>query len=59
MTLEVKAYCQENNIPLLGEIPFDEVFIQANLDNEALTEIEGGEAAVGLLANIWQEIIKQ
>jgi len=59
MTKEVKDYCQENNIPLLGEIPFDEVFIQANLDNEVLTEIEGSEAVVGLLANIWQEIIKQ
>ena len=38
MTQQVKDYCKENGIPLIGEIPFDTLFVEAQLAGKSLPE---------------------
>lgn len=38
MTLQVKDYCKENEIPFVGEIPFDALFVEAQLAGQTIIE---------------------
>lgn len=38
MTEQIKDYCKENGIPLIGEIPFDVLFMEAQLASKSLIE---------------------
>jgi MinD superfamily P-loop ATPase len=57
MTKKVKDYCSVNSIPMLGEIPFDTVFMQAQVKGVLLAEMDGSEAAMKILRSVWKEIL--
>jgi MinD superfamily P-loop ATPase len=56
MTAKVKAYCKENGIPLIGEIPFDALFMEAQLDGKPLAEYAPDSQSAALLKQSFEAI---
>lgn len=54
---DIKAYCQTQQLPLIGEVPHDQVFTEAMIQGQTVTEFqpEGAGAAV---AAIWNNLLK-
>jgi MinD superfamily P-loop ATPase len=48
ITQQLREYCWRQNIPLLAELPFDEVVMQANARQRPLVEVDSGPVAQGL-----------
>lgn len=48
ITAELREYCRRQNIPLLAELPFDDVVVQANARQQPLVEVDSGPVAQGL-----------
>lgn len=48
LTAQLREYCRRQNIPLLAELPFDEVVVQANARQRPLVEVDSGPVAQGL-----------
>ena len=56
MTTKVKTYCKENGIPLIGEIPFDALFMEAQLDGKPLAEFAPNSESAALLKQSFEAI---
>jgi MinD superfamily P-loop ATPase len=56
MTEQVKQYAKENNISVVGKIPYDNVFTKAQLNKTTLIEYADGNIT-GIIKTMWQNII--
>ncbi len=56
MTTKVKTYCKENGIPLIGEIPFDPLFMEAQLEGKPLAEYAPNSESAALLKQSFETI---
>ncbi|MDY7000538.1 MAG: ATP-binding protein [Thermodesulfobacteriota bacterium] len=54
---EIHAYCRENDIPVLGEIPYDQKFTQAQIAGQAITEFDPQGLGKDM-ERIWEKIEK-
>ncbi|MDD5748521.1 MAG: ATP-binding protein [Actinomycetota bacterium] len=53
---QVRHYCSESKLQVLGEVPFDEEVNQATMNGEVLVERYGGPAA-NALKDLWEQTI--
>lgn len=54
-TQRIRDYCKENDIPVVGELPYDPSFVDAMVAGQALTEYADGVTA-GRLRDTWRRI---
>lgn len=55
---QIIAYCRENNIEVVGQIPFDESILQAMLAGEPVTSYQPHAPASQAILAIWQTVMK-
>lgn len=55
-TEQIIFYCQENNIQVAGQIPFDEIVLQAMRAGEPVTSYQPHAPASQAIVKVWQEI---
>lgn len=56
MTREIEKYCEHNKIPVIGKIPFDEVMVEAMIDQKSVIEYNPSSNISKLLTDIWSKI---
>jgi MinD superfamily P-loop ATPase len=56
---QIEKYCQQNQIEMLGRIPFDETVTQAMVSGEPVTAYLPAAPISQALASIWQQIVMQ
>jgi len=56
MTNDLKVYCKENGIPLIGEIPFDVQFMEAQLASKSIIEFAPDASSSKLLKQSFEAI---
>ena len=50
---DIRTYCSDNGLPVLGEIPFDDEVNEATMRGDVLVESHGGPAASAVAA-LWE-----
>jgi MinD superfamily P-loop ATPase len=55
MTEKIESYCQDNNIELIGKIPFDETVVKSMIDGMTVIEYTNSKAKQEII-NIWEKI---
>ncbi len=55
---KIKKFCDDKNIPVAGEIPFDRQFTSAQVSGKSIVE-HARENITGPVKKMWQRIIKQ
>lgn len=55
---QIATYCRENQIELVGLIPFDEAILQAMLAGEPVTSYQPEAPASQAIGKIWQEVVQ-
>jgi len=56
---EIKKYCRENDLPLLGEIPFDISMTSAMVEGEPVTASYPDSPVSIAIAEIWEKVIER
>ncbi|MDP8212489.1 MAG: ATP-binding protein [Candidatus Zapsychrus exili] len=56
MTEQIEKYCAENNISVVGKIPFDKTVVEAMVQGKTILEHANGKYD-GLINNIWKELL--
>jgi MinD superfamily P-loop ATPase len=56
---DIKKYCRENDLPLLGEIPFDIAMTSAMVEGEPVTESYPDSQVSIAIAVIWEKVINR
>jgi MinD superfamily P-loop ATPase len=54
---KIRTYCEQNQIEVVGSIPFDEIVMQAMLHGEPVTAYQPGAPASRALIEIWQKVV--
>jgi len=54
-TAVIRQYCQENDIRMVGEIPYDRAVIKAMVAGKAVVEYDAGPAATDI-KKLWKEV---
>ena len=57
VTEEIVEYCRNNQITVLGKIPYDIAFTKAQIQGVSILELEGGELP-GRVISIWENLLK-
>ena len=57
MALQVKEYCGENEIPLIGEIPFDSLFIESQMAGQTVVEFAPDSETANMLKKSFEAIL--
>ncbi|RUA30128.1 MAG: hypothetical protein DSY76_02740 [Bacteroidetes bacterium] len=57
MALQVKEYCGENEIPLIGEILFDSLFIESQMVGQTVVEFAPDSETTNLLKKSFEAIL--
>jgi MinD superfamily P-loop ATPase len=55
---EIESFCQVNNIPLLGKIPFDESVTNAMLNGQPVTYFDPQAPASIQIKSLWKHILE-
>lgn len=58
MTEEIKKYCHNNNIPLVGKISFDVSLVKAMVEGKTIIEYPDGKAKEEI-SNIWLKLQRE
>jgi len=58
MTERIERYCEENNIDLIGKIPFDKNIVEAMVLGKTIMEYESGQARKEIRST-WQVLQKK
>jgi MinD superfamily P-loop ATPase len=56
-TAQIAAYCQENDIEVVGQIPFDENLLQAMFSGEPVTSYRPDAPASQAILQVWQKVL--
>jgi len=54
-TQKIKKYCQDNNIEVVGEIPYDPVVTRAMVEGQTVTEYDSG-VVTEIVKNMWTRV---
>lgn len=54
MTEKIETFCQENNIPVIGKIPFDKAVVESLVEGK--TVVERHSCAAGEIRKIWENL---
>ncbi|MDD5775468.1 MAG: P-loop NTPase [Candidatus Omnitrophica bacterium] len=57
MTAKIEKFCQEQNVPVVGRIPFDKAVVKALVEGKTIVEYSQS-AAADEIANIWKELAR-
>jgi len=52
---KIELYCKENNVPILGKIPFDKDVVKAMVDKRSVVEFSDGPASLEI-RRIWRSL---
>jgi MinD superfamily P-loop ATPase len=55
--VQIEAFCQDEDIPVVGRIPFDTTVTEAMVQGQAVTAYRPEAAASRSLEEIWREVI--
>lgn len=56
VTRNIEKYLQENNIPVIGKIPFNTDLVKAMIFRKTIVEYKPESEITGIIRNIWQKI---
>lgn len=56
ITMEIKEYCQELGIPIIGEIPFDQALTNAIVNAKTIQEFAPSHSLTETFHHLWLEI---
>ena len=59
ITANTEKFLTDNNIPLLGKIPFDKSFVDSMVSGETIIEYEPDSALSKEFKSIWEKLISQ
>lgn len=54
----IEKFAEKNNLPVLGKIPFDSVFIRAMIQGKNIMEYDGNSEAALIVRKIWEKIMQ-
>jgi len=54
----IRSYCEENQIEVVGSIPFDETITQAMIRGEPVTAYQPASPASLALVEVWQQVLE-
>lgn len=54
---EIEEYCKENNIPVLGKIPYDRNFTYAMLQQKSIVEYSSESETTRIMKEIWDKVL--
>ena len=57
-TAQIEAFCQEQDVEIVGQIPFDITVTQAMVQGEPVTSYQPGSPASQALQDVWQKVLK-
>jgi MinD superfamily P-loop ATPase len=57
-TQKIRAYCEEHEIPLVGEIPFDAVVNRALVARRSVVDYDCGRVTQ-VVRQIWAEVFRR
>jgi MinD superfamily P-loop ATPase len=57
-TEQIRAYCQQNNVQVVGQIPFDESVLQAMLVGEPVTAYQIDARSSQAIIKVWENVMK-
>ena len=57
-TTRIEKYCQENDIEMVGKVPFDEVVTRAMMNGEPVTLYDPHTPASREIATIWENVVR-
>jgi MinD superfamily P-loop ATPase len=55
-TQRIESYLTEENIPLLGKLPFDETMVEAMIQGLTICEYKPGSAQAHLIQSVWEAL---
>jgi len=55
MTRKISGYCEDNNIDLIGKIPFDKSVVEAMVESKTIIEYPNGKAKEEIIS-LWERI---
>ena len=55
-TGKIEKMLEENDIPLVGKIPFDETFVNAMVQKQTITEYRPESPVAGIIRKVWEKI---
>ncbi len=55
MTRKISGYCEDNNIDLIGKIPFDKSVVEAMVEGKTIIEYPNGKAKEEIIS-LWERI---
>ena len=55
-TRELRAFCQEQQVPIVGEIPYDTTITEAMVQGQAITQYQPESSGAKAIAQIWGRI---
>lgn len=56
MTKQIEKYLELNSIPLLGKLPFQELFVEAMIKGQTIVEFDPGSDISKTLSSAWKEL---
>jgi MinD superfamily P-loop ATPase len=56
ITNRIESWCNENNIPVVGKIPFDEQIVEAMINCQSITEWKPESEVSKEIIRIWKQI---
>jgi len=55
-TANIAAYCRERGLPLVGQLPYDDVITQAMVQRQPVTVYQPDGAMAGALRDMWAQV---
>jgi MinD superfamily P-loop ATPase len=55
---KIGGFLEEQSIPLLGKIPFDESVVHAMISGQSLTEYAPDSSLSGIFHSVWKQLMK-
>ncbi len=56
---EIERFARDNNVEVMGRIPFDPVFTKAMVQGKTIVEFDGGSQAVAAVRTIWEDVARR
>lgn len=58
MAEEVESYLQENDIPMIGKIPFDKSVVEAMIQKKSIIEYDPGSEISAIIQSAWNRLAR-
>jgi len=58
-TEEIERFARDNNVEVMGRIPFDPVFTKAMVQGQTIVEFDGSSQAAAAVRTIWADVARR